>query len=470
MGSYYELKVILLILILASIITVITLRKAKTWQEKAQTLLLLFGTTIYSGLGIANNDVDNSYIVPFLFFLVAMAFGIIAGYRVFEPKTDFEDRLERRQTSLDRFINNKTLINAFAIIFWIIVLARLVYPVNCLPNLFSFSVDIHGVFENHIAQRSNMITYILSFLSLIMFPGYCVFLFSQKPWMIVVLLALQQYLDAVTDGYIGRTAIIVLIVQCIFVLTSKSTIRKGEKRHNMVNRSKCAVHNESSSQKEINKHWKKTIFICCVTFVALMPFFFDYISIRTGAGTSSGSFIEKCLSLIESEIYYPMHYARTESLVHEVITPLQYLYWFITLPIPKQLISFLPTAIALNFKYSSIISGRAYASSGYSVSLVSLLGEGFLLWGRTFAFFHGLFIGFVWGGVCAYCHRYRKLEIYQIWIIAKTLNLVRGGSQGSISSVINTLIPFLLMVLILGSFIKTGRAKRNSSTRHRFTT
>ena len=90
------------------------------------------------------------------------------------------------------------------------------------------------------------------------------------------------------------------------------------------------------------------------------------------------------------------------------------------------------------------------------------MGEGILLWGKSFCLIHALFLGTVWGAINSFLTKHRELFVFQILFIARTLNMVRGGTQGSMATIINGIIPFVVICYVIFN-ISTSKSKRNGA-------
>lgn len=453
MNITYEMPIFYLILVLGIAITIYFTSKAEEWQSKLINAFLLVGTTVYSGLGISSRSVDNSYIVFFILFLVFEGMGLKIGESVMRQKGE-----SHHSNAIEIIASTSILITTLAILYWGIIVFLLVYPDNHLGSLFSVRLDISGVFENRIAKRTNSIVYMLGLVSMLILPFYSMYLAKQSKAKIVCLLFLETYLKTVTDGYIGRTSLMVLIVEIVIILMIINTTQDRRKRVIFrFGNIKIGNNKNSEEPRESNKRLNRALVIVIVGFIIAIPFLASYQFTRQGKTFNETGFLGAFKVLLDSEINYPMHYAQAEYLIGSVITPLEYLYWLITLPIPKEIIS-LPSAISINTEFSSILTGIGYGGRGFSISLVSLMGEGILLWGKYFCFFHGFTLGFLWGVMNGYLSRHKELLIFQIIFIAKTLNMVRGGSQGSIAAMGNSIIPFIIVVYVVHNISKHKRA------------
>lgn len=460
-ATNYDVRIILGILVVSILVIFFFFKFAKNWQESLLVLFLLGGTTVYSGIGIAQDAVDKTYIPIFFIFMIFEGIGLFLGFKVFRPKeepTSFFTPLAR---------SNK-IMNAIAILYWGIIVIFLVYPTNHLLDFFTFSVktDISGVFETRAAKRTNSIVYVLGLLSTMLSVFYYMFLASKSKRVIISLLLLEDYCFIITNGYIGRTELMMLLIRIILVLVIFAPIQFNVDhsiKKEQDDRNDQGDSDNEASNTEKNK-LRRLLFLSLILmggFFLFVPFLVSYQFTRKGIDYAETDYLASLQFIFENEVYYPIFYETTESLKGFIITPLQYLYWFLTLPIPKELVS-LPKSIAINNIVSEELTGIFMGESNYVILLISLLGEGILLWGKYLCFIHGLFIGFVWGSIGSCISRYKELVIFQIFFITKTFNMIRGGSQGSISFMVNCFIPFFVISFVSYTLFYKKRLLLNS--------
>ena len=457
-ATNYDVRIILGIIVVSIFIISFFFKFAKNWQESLLVLFLLGGTTVYSGIGIAQDVVDKTYIPIFFIFMIFEGIGLFLGFKVFKPKGEPTDIF----TPLAR--SNK-IMNAAAILYWAIIVFLLVYPTNHLFDFFTFSIktDISGVFETRAAKRTNSIVYVLGLFSTILSVFYYMFLASKTKKIIIPLLLLEDYCFTVTNGYIGRTELMMLLIRITLVLIIFDPIRYNVNHSVKKELDDRNDHNEKASNTDRNK-LRRLLFLflfLLVGFFLFVPFLVSYQFTRKGGEYTETGYLAYLQFIFENEVFYPIFYENTESLKGIIITPLQYLYWFLTLPFPKELVS-LPKSIAINNIVSEELTGVLMGESNYVILLISLLGEGILLWGKYLCFIHGLFVGFVWGSIGSYISRYKELVIFQIFFITKTFNMIRGGSQGSISFMVNCFIPFFVISFVLYNLFYKKRLVLNS--------
>ena len=457
LSGSYDIRIIAVILIIAIAEIIVFVSNAKKWQEKIVIILLLGGTTIYSGIGISMPSVDKTYILIFTLFIFFEGIGLHFGHRLFKEK-------EEEQRDYISFISSsKNLIVAMAVTYWLITLILLVYPENHLGSLFSIRLDITGVIESRISKRTNIVVYVLGLFSKIISPFYCIYLSKQRKIKIIILLLLETYINTAIDGYIGRTALMMLLVEVILILLLINNSRETSARRFRITFGKHDfTHSNDKSENQKNTgRVKQALVIFAIGFVVAIPFLVSYQFTRHGQSYSGTSFIDSFFLLFDSEINDPKFYATCESLTGDVINPLEYAYWFVTLPIPKELFS-LPSATTITYSFSSSVRGISFGQQGFSVLLTSLLGEGILLWGKSFCIIHALFLSIVWGGINSFLTKHKELFVFQILFIARTLNMVRGGTQGSMATIINGIVPFVIICYVIYNF-SISKSRRNGA-------
>ena len=437
MGTYDFL--IFLIVCLVSVIILFVLNlSCKTWQEKICSIALILGITFYSGLGIAYETVDKNYVICFIIFLISTAIGLKIGFGVFPYKKE-NKYVERIDYLLER---HSKILNLVFCIYWVLTIAMLFYPENRFLNLFNFEANIKTVFIVRENNRNDTLVYTINLIRMILIPFYYVWLQRRNSTIkVVILVLLQVYIDSVVDGYIGRSAALKTMLLVFFI----SAIMSRQKHKN-----------DDFSQKnyeikrmnlKLYKKIKKRLVMFAIVVLACIPVLYSYVYIRQGITVQNLSYMSAFCSLLESETSYPKWYDTTIQLNGLVISPLQYLYWLITLPIPKQFITFLPDTTILNYVFSEYATGILYGSANFTVALPSLLGEGFLIYGKYFYWIHGLVSGSVLGLCISFLQRFRTLNLYTSYVLTMVFVVARGGSQGTISSIINS--GYILIIIYI---------------------
>jgi hypothetical protein len=456
MGEFV-LSTAMLISIFCVVIVLISLKYARTGIEKLYIIFLSLFTLIYSGLGIAFETVNDKYILSFFLFLLFIIIGLNLGFRVFNIRTEL-----KLITSLSN--HNSILIKLCTFTYWGIIIFRLIYPVNKISSLLNLSISVTDVFINQIGARTNMTTYLLGIILLVIRPLYYIYLFRMKSKILPsILIFLELYISIAVNGYMGRSGMIVngLLILFIYIYKNESyewsyTVREKLRMRFVFSKKKIKVvipklkfknrviYNVLD-QSVYKKSMKIFILMACVLML-IMPLLFDFQNYRLGAEISDANAVSKVNSLLEIELGFPKLYDEAEQLSEDVLFP-EYFKWLFTLVIPKQILP-VSNILLINYELSSYIHGIEYGQPGFYVYLPSILGEGIMLYGWTFSFVHGLVLGFIAGLFCSFYQKSKALSLWNIFILFQLPLMPRGGSQGTISMFINASIILVLFYIL----------------------
>ncbi len=460
MGNF-NYFVAILIVILSYIVTKIFLHYSRTGLEKLCLIFLSIFTVIYSGLGISFRSVDKIYLFSFFAFFVFLLSGLCLGFRMLNIKKEF------------RFINsltgkNSIITNIVAIVYWLILIVRLVYPVNKFMKLLNPSISVIDVFSNQIASRENMIVYLLGILILLIRPVYYIFLIKMKSNILPSLLIfLEIYIGVAINGYMGRSGAIVNVLLMILVFVYK----RGYSEDKAENRMKYTkfklfpkiVLLKSRKRKIVNLKdensyliAKRVFTIIAIVVILMAPLLFEYQYYRLGAHNQTTSIIDKINGLMEIEFSFPKLY-NYASISSENHSPIEYFKWLVTLIVPKQLLP-VGEVILINYKFSSSILGIEYGEPGFYVFLPSVLGEAIMLYGNYLVFIHGFILGIIIGAFLSFYQKSKSLLLWNIYVVCQLIFMPRGGSQGTISLFING-----SLLLFLFAFIDVLYPKKKNS-------
>ncbi|WP_346877324.1 hypothetical protein [Clostridium sp. UBA5712] len=430
----------------------VSLKYVNSTIEKFYIIFISIFTFIYSGAGIAFEEVAKKYIFSYISFIILLLLGMIIGFKLFNANKEY------------RFINslttsNRWIINLSTLLYWVIILVRLVYPNNRLSYLFNISISVNDVFANQIANRSNTVVYIMGLVLLVIRPFYYIFLYKMKSkYKAILLIVLEIYIGVVISGYIGRSGLIVNVLMILFIFVFK----KYNKKYNfnmVLKNKKVSLHENSNKKKEdiiMYKKFIKVFAIIIMITIFFLPLLFDYQNMRLGVSASNVNASEKISELLKIEFAFPKLYDEAE-LFSNSVSPINYFIWLFTLIIPKKLIA-VNHIMLINYDFTTFITGIQYGQSGFSVFLPSILGEGIMLYGTYFACLHGLVIGLISGMFCSFFRKSQVLSLWNIYILFQLLLMPRGGSQGTISGFINGSI-LIMICAVMDVFIAERRNK-----------
>ena len=407
--------------------------------EKTCIVLFIIAHAFYSGVGIARADTEDFYLIHYTIFMICLVAGLRIGF--FLKKNKVASPLAvSMETELIRIAKIGT------IVYFVIAVLSLLYPQNRITNLFRIAINIDNIFERRVAYKSDMISYALYTIKIVLLPLVYIHMSRARSGLKVALTIFAVlYLDVAQLGYIGRSG----LLSQLFVLCGCVIIHRYDRWSGIVKEEKRV--DNSEADKRMWKGIRRLILVVIVCLILGMPLLQDFTAYRNGRSASSdtsGS-IRKLLTV---ETGFPNHYAYcleyhedSEKAVHFSLG--RYMNWIATLPIPKLISS--SEAININYRFSEFRTGNMYGSQYFYVLLPSLLGEGLLMYGSHFFWVHGLFLGFLIAVVIRFLSSVRSLRFWAVYIALSIVLMARGGSQGAISVIVNySLIVWLFLVIV----------------------
>lgn len=413
---------------------------AVCWKESSYNRLIyiIISSTVflYSGLGIAYQNVSFRYFIYYLLFLLPL---LCTVKMVFRPKVRFASA--RSQEDEWDFDCNSRAVTVMTVLFFLSVSAYLFFPTFQPWKLFRPTAPISTyIYEQRAAMRSNPILKLSETLSTGSLPFFCMFLKRlidkhKKPTAVLMVL-LWAYIDYVQYNYMGRYQMVVYAAFVYFI---------------------CAFVYPDGIRVE-----KKYVLPLVIGSLVTVPFLAAYTYIRKGTFVEFLSVKEALSVLIESECGYPLRYSICESLQGSSGF-INFLLWLIFLPIPSFLFVFTkkPTlTVAHEFTYA--VSGRIFGAANYSSNLPSVLGEGMLIWGLNWIWLHGIVIGFIIAINMKFIRRHKSLIVLYVYLLLLMTTLGRGGAQSYMSSIINGTV-FVMVWWWIVNHVRIGEKSLKSN-------
>ncbi len=400
------------ILMISAIGFVITQMLFRDVYVKLSVYFFLIGYTIWSGIGIAYPEVDNGYMIQYAIFMYLFILGAFGGGKV----------AYRLRVKPKKICCESPYVQLGAIFFWGLLIFKLIYPVNHIPDLFGVELSVVDVFEKKNSISS--LTYLANTLLVLLRPIYYFYLYKEcSSKKIVFLLLAEVYVGVAINGYISRSGLLSQVLFVIFAVVAK----KSDKI------TKATIAQKTA---QVLKSYRRVVFIMGIACILMIPLLFEYQYYRLGAHSNAAlSILDKVDSLLDIEFSFP----RLTSYCEQFFVwtnSIDYMKWFVTLAIPKKIIN-VPDILLINTELSTLITGIGYGESGFNMYLPGLLGEGIMLYGPSFAGIHGLFLGIVTGATMGIFARYKEMRIWVIYLLINVALMCRGGSQGTISLFVN---------------------------------
>ncbi len=426
------------------LITLITFGILALFYKKhlsvVQKLVLVFSTAsifIYSGLGIAITTVDDKYIIYYVIYL----FLFLGTIRFFMRKK--EAIPENAGNTVDDLILNANP-NIYKIATWVFFLTLLVnlfIPTVRISDLWNFSgVSDANIVAKRYARANNSIISIFDTVNLLAMPFFLMHLYNlikaNKKRRLVLLLLMWAYFDYLLVNYLSRYEIMVHIL--FMFMTCFMMTKDG-----------------------IKKNLKKYIRILIILGIISVPLLIGFVDIRSGSSIQDRTYGDSFIDLFTSETYYPTYYSYIETNLASSISGIQFILWILCTPIPSVFWPGKPS-VAVNIFFTTALTGLTYGNSGYSVTLPSILGESFIVFGMDFFWVHAIIMGTLIGLYFRYFDKVKSLSVLTVYQIIILLTLGRGGSSSYVSTLINETVMILVWILF-NKIIAKSRPKSMSS-------
>lgn len=384
----------------------------RDWTYKIIILGIGFSTFIYSGIGISLTDVDDKYAFSYILYIISILF----GFYIFNIKSSPNEKIQLKITYGEINLNYIIFI-VFTIIYFMSQVLFLIFPEFRLINLIiPPSVNVYGVRYLRTMFQSNTILNISNMVSVLTLPFFFILLNqlikNKKYKLTLFLIIFWLYLDYVIFEYIGRSSALTVLFFAYLVLQTKTGELKLKSKH---------------------------LFIASVFLVFITPLLYWYESIRLKQDFNISNLLSSYSNLFLNEITYPQYYdfiLEGESLYGIK----NYLFWIITLPIPKMLV---PIEIT---PFNTFFTNLVDEHLDYIV-LPSILGEAFMIFGENLFWLHGLIIGSIIGISYKILKSYDFTLVILIYIGVLTFSIGRGGSMEIISFCINCLFTIWILIL-----------------------
>lgn len=407
--------------------------------EKTCVVLFIIAHTFYSGVGIARANTEDFYLIHYTFFMICLVAGLRIGFFLKREKSASQLAVSM-ETELIRIAKIGT------ILYFVVAVLPLLYPQNRITDVFRIAINIDNIFERRVAYKSDMISYTLYTIKIVLLPLVYIHMSRYRSALKVALVILAVvYLDVAQLGYIGRSG----LLSQLFVLCGCVIIHRSDRWIGRVKKGRRV--DVSAADARMWKSIRRLILVAIVCLILGMPLLQDFTAYRSGrtASSDTSGSIQKLLAV---ETGFPNHYSfceeyheNSESAVH--FSPSRYMIWIVTLPIPK--LTSTAEAMNINYRFSELRTGNMYGSQYFYILLPSLLGEGLLMYGSYFFWVHGLFLGFLIAVVIRFLSSVRSLRFWAVYIALSIVLMARGGSQGAISVIVNySLIVWLFLVIV----------------------
>lgn len=377
---------------------------------------ITMGIYIYSGLGIASNNVNDKYIVSYIIYLSSVLIPIYLSY-----KLKIRNK-KSKEYDEDITLFTKKYEKAFfiaSILFFICLIVYLIIPIFRLNIIVKPPISSAYNQRKYIRlfEKDNILN-IIDILKVLLLPIFLVYLnlliTKNRKIKAIIMIYVWVYLEFLKYEYMSRSQMLVFIAFSILVVS---------------------VHNKDIILK------KKLVLGGMIGLILSLPMLAIYENYRLGLSVLDVNLLDSIVAMVSSEISYPKFYDTILSR-NSIYTIETYFTWLFTLPIPKGLLGI--TIPTINASFTSMIN-----SSLDYIILPSILGEAFMVFGKHLFWIHGLIMGGVIGVTLKIVKKSHLLIVVGCYITVLAFSIGRGGSTQIISFCINGLLSLWLLKLVI---------------------
>ncbi len=388
-----------LIVVLQTVVYAITTLFLRNKIQRLALLLCNIAFFLYSCFGIATYQLEEKYYFSYLACMITFNIVFTVGDKlcVATAKERIIDNVIYGCKSDYTLQSCAQYLKWVTIVYFVARIAWLIYPEFNLKYIFAAPNFIYrNSLEAANLSVSNPLGKIFSTLTTITLPFALIYIRrSENKKHIIWFFIFDTYAQYLMGrASIGRLSIIknILVVCLVFYITETN---RRKKRRNVR-----------------------------LSAVAILLSFMIYLVMENWRNGNSMSFLdagigESIKHFVDSELFYPRHYPLADSLHDQGVYPaIIFWAWLFTLPIPKVIFN-----LPFIDSYASVIyrvftyyywGGHWGNESGYAGMLLSVMGDGILVYGVNFAFvlvipfalFIGLFLRYLLklkGGEIMYC-------------------------------------------------------------------
>lgn len=395
------------------------------------TLVPIF---VYSGIGLSYKEIDNQFVLHYLLYTTILMFTM---HQVLRKKKS----IRKPNHKLNKLIgldknSQRIFLYTGTTLFYLTFVVFLIVPEMRLWQIFAppLPTVLNG-YERIIFGQSNAILDLAQMFRIMLLPVFMIFLFTLvkngRKINAVFFVLIWIYLEYLSISYIGRSELLIYLLFIFFVLVISPNFK-------------------------INIKARHYLFIS-ILFILLVPLLVAYQYVRVDKMVLDLGFIDSIKELFFYETDFPKYY-KMISAMNGQITPLNYFLFFVLLPIPSILFKAKGSLVlSANKVFTTNILGLNYGARGYSGLLPSIFGEGVLIFGEYFYFIHAIIIGLFVSYLCKVLENEENLSILNVYFAVSCISIARGGSQGFIGTVINSLYVYFLFTFFIKQYIRKNR-------------
>lgn len=414
-------------LLISILMTICPLWWVFTMRDKmirSAYLLIVFFLWLYCGAGISLLS-DWEYGIKYCLYICVFSSTLYFSRFKFNLTSN-------EKNSLNSFIINNS--RNIVIFFFFLSLVALVYPVNKLGNLIHPpQVDLFKEFERREAASSVTVSsQLVDFAILIVSPFFYWALskFVRKPLQLLLLLAINVYLNYCRMEYIGRHVILSNLMMYVWLISLNMTSAK-----------------------------RKLLIVSSLLAVPILSWgFYLYSLARIGVDVGNDvSYSYAIEELFTQEINYPTNYEKYKDFFNPMLI-FEYLVWVVLLPFPGFL-KFGYGNFEINKIFTYHLTGFQLGDYGFSIALPGLVGESFFVFGPFFVL-HAIFLGLVIKYVLTTLRGSPSFSVlFCHYAIQLSFIAARGGTISVYSNIFKIFLYFIIGLMIIRSKTKYKQSK-----------
>jgi hypothetical protein len=332
--------------------------------EKFFVSVCFWGMYFYGGIGAS---IDETAPVYTLYYLIFQAVFVLA-YRVrYIFPNVFRNSIIRIQVQSSFLFEGKLSSNFILIIYLLSVFINLLYPEVKIENLLSppppNALDALLKESGVSVEEEDILAKLLFYFTLLLTPLYywSLYVYRQKPILLLILILIPLYFIYCANEYIGRGLILIGLFVWFF----------GVYLH--------------------NKKWRKPLIVGTIIGLPTVLIFFIYYSLQRIGYEVDFSFQTGAIGdLFLMEINYPIHF---ETIVQsgKHVDLGGFFLWLATLPFPKFFFGGLDVP-AVNYELAEIVLNLPKEDQNFFVILTGFVSESLYIFGSYFFWLEAIII------------------------------------------------------------------------------
>lgn len=414
-------------------------------MQRLSLLLCDIAFFMYSCFGIATYELENKYYYSFILCIITFNICFIIGDKlcISTAKERIVDDIKYGCKSDYTLQRCAQYLRWVTVIYFVARIVWLIYPEFNLKYIFAAPNFIYrNSLEAANLSVSNPLGKLLSTFTTITMPFALIYIRRSESKKNIILFFV---FDTYAQYLMGRASIgrLSLIRNVLVICLSLYLIEK----------------NRAKKRRYVR-----------ISIIAVLLSFMIYIILENWRNGNNVGFLDFSIGdavkhFVDSELMYPRNYPLAQSL-HEqgVYPPIIFWAWLFTLPIPKSIfhLSFIDSYASIIYRVFTYYywGGHWGNERGFAGMLLSVMGDGILVYGTTYAFIlvipFALFIGYF----LRYLKKIKGAEIMYSTALFYFCVSFRPGVQYGLTY-INTFVGMMIIIIGFRIFTKENYSVEN---------